>query len=73
MTTIEPVRTTLERLLFERDLSEAAAAAKSGIPQRRLNDKIHKRTQFTLPEMRAIKDNLFPDMTLEEIFEGYGQ
>lgn len=73
MDAIAPARTKLEVLLYERGLSEAAAAKKSGLPQRRLNDKMRKRTQFTLSEMRAIQTNLFPDMTLEEIFEGYGQ
>ena len=64
-------RTRLEMLLFERKLSEAEAARRIGIPQRRFNDKIRHRRQFTLPEMRLIQTTLFPDMTLEEIFEGY--
>lgn len=68
-----PIKTRLEMLLFERGLSEAAAAEKTKIPQRRLNDKLRHRTQFTLPEMKAIQRNLFPEMTLEEIFEGYGE
>ena len=73
MGAIEPERTRLEMLLFAKGLNEAEAAKRSGLPRRRLNDKLRKRTEFTLPEMRAIQVNLFPDMTLEEIFEGYGQ
>ena len=64
-------RTNLEMLLFENKLSAAEAARRIGIPQRRLNDKIHHRTKFTLPEMKAIQTILFPTLTLEEIFEGY--
>jgi hypothetical protein len=33
--------------------------------------KLNKEIAFKLPEMRAVKDQLFPDKTLEEIFEGY--
>lgn len=73
MDAIAQGRTKLEALLFEKKLSETAAAAKCGIPQKTFNDKIHRRTQFNISEMRAIQTNLFPDMTLEEIFEGYGE
>ncbi len=64
-------RTKLEILLFERGLSIAEAARQTRIPQKRLNNKIHRRVKFNLPEMKAIQTRLFPEMTLEEIFEGY--
>ena len=64
-------RTRLEILLFERGLSIAEAARQTKIPQRRLNNKVHRRAKFTLPEMKAIQSRLFPEKTLEEIFEGY--
>ena len=66
-------KTRLEVLLFEKGLSETEAAKRIGIQQKSLNNKLRHRTQFTLPEMRAIQTKLFPDMTLEEIFEGYGE
>ena len=34
-------------------------------------EKVTKVRPFKLPEMKAIQTKLFPDMTLEEIFEGY--
>lgn len=68
-----PTKTRLEALLFERNLGEAEVSKRTKIPRRRLNDKLRQRTQFTLPEMRAIQINLFPEMSLEEIFEGYGE
>lgn len=68
-----PVKTKLETLLFSTGLSESAAARRIGMPQRSLNNKLHRRTQFTIKDMRAIQTNLFPDMTLEELFEGYGE
>lgn len=34
-------------------------------------DKLNKRVEFKCGEMRAVKNQLFPDKTLEEIFEGY--
>ena len=73
MNTIAPIKTRLQVLLYERGLSEASAAKLVGMQQRSMSNKVHRRTQFTLSEMKAIQKNLFPEMSLEEIFEGYGQ
>ena len=33
-------------------------------------DKLYKRRDFTLPEMKAIQTELYPDHTLEDLVEG---
>lgn len=38
---------------------------------RTARDKLNKVVAFKLPEMRAVKDQLFPEYSLEDIFEGY--
>ena len=66
-------RTRLEALFYEKNISETSAAKAIGISQKSMNNKVKRRTQFSLNEMRRIQAKWFPDMTLEEIFEGYGE
>lgn len=73
MDAIAPAKTKLEMLFIEKGLSETSAAKAIGISPKSMNNKIRRRTQFVLKEMKRIQANWFPDMTLEEIFEGYGQ
>lgn len=68
-----PSRTRLEVLLYERNISEASAAKAIGISQKSMNNKVKRRSQFNIKEMKAIQIKLFPEMSLEEIFEGYGE
>lgn len=68
-----PSRTRLEVLLYENGISEEAAAKVIGISKKSMNNKVKRRTQFNIKEMKSLQINLFPEMSLEEIFEGYGE
>ena len=68
-----PSRTRLEVLLYENGISEGAAAKVIGISKKSMNNKVKRRTQFNIKEMKSLQINLFPEMSLEEIFEGYGE
>ena len=68
-----PSRTRLEVLLYENGISEETAAKAIGISQKSMNNKVKRRTQFNIKEMRGLQIKLLPEMSLEEIFEGYGE
>ena len=68
-----PVRTRLEILLYENGISEETAAKAIGISPKSMNNKVKQRTQFNIKEMKSLQINLFPEKSLEEIFEGYGE
>lgn len=68
-----PLRTRLEILLYENGISEETAAKAIGISPKSMNNKVKQRTQFNIKEMKSLQVNLFPKMSLEEIFEGYGE
>ena len=68
-----PSRTRLEVLLYENGISEETAAKVIGISKKSMNNKVKQRTQFNIKEMKSLQINLFPEMSLEEIFEGYGE
>ncbi len=68
-----PSRTRLEVLLYENGISEETAAKVIGISKKSMNNKVKRRTQFNIKEMKSLQINLFPEMSLEEIFEGYGE
>lgn len=68
-----PLRTRLEILLYENGISEETAAKVIGISPKSMNNKVKQRTQFNIKEMKSLQVNLFPKMSLEEIFEGYGE
>lgn len=68
-----PSRTRLEVLLYENGISEETAAKAIGISKKSMNNKVKRRTQFNIKEMRGLQIKLFPEMSLEEIFEGYGE
>lgn len=68
-----PLRTRLEVLLYENGISEETAAKAIGISKKSMNNKVKRRTQFNIKEMKSLQINLFPEMSLEEIFEGYGE
>lgn len=40
-----------------------------GVSPKTLSNKLYGRSEFTLAEMLKIKSKLFPDMTLEYLFE----
>jgi len=68
-----PSRTRLEVLLYENGISEETAAKVIGISKKSMNNKVKRRTQFNIKEMKSLQIHLFPKMSLEEIFEGYGE
>lgn len=66
-------KTRLELLLWENNIPAWRLREVMGVKsQKSVYNKVYKHTDFTLPEMRAIQVQLFPQLTLEEIFEGYG-
>lgn len=59
-------------MLFEKGIDTSGLQKIIGAKQpKTAREKLTKVRPFKLPEMKAIKTELFPDMTLEEIFEGY--
>jgi hypothetical protein len=67
-------KTKLEILLFEKGITLERLKDVIGVKTpKSAREKLRGIRQFTLPEMKAIHTQLFPDMTMEEIFEGYGE
>lgn len=67
-------KTKLEVMLFDRNITVKRLGEVIGVKQPKTAGlKLHRVVAFTLPEMRAVQKELFPNMTLEEIFEGYGE
>ena len=66
-------RTNLEQLLWEHKIPFTRLREVMGVTsQKTVYNKLHKITDFTISEMRAIRAQLFPDLTFEYIFDGYG-
>lgn len=57
----------LEREIAGRGITKKAIAESLGISQRSFSKKMSGRVPFTWPEVIAIRNNFFPDMTPEEI------
>lgn len=57
----------LEREIAGRGITKKAIAESLGISQRSFSNKMSGRVPFTWPEVIAIRNNFFPDMTPEEI------
>lgn len=71
---MEKEKTNLEKLLWERGISLIQLKDVMEVSSKRtVYNKLHRVTQFTLFEMNAIRSKLFPEYTLEYIFEGYGE
>ena len=71
---MEKEKTNLEKLLWERGISLIQLKDVMEVSSKRtVYNKLHRVTQFTLFEMNAIRNKLFPEHTLEYIFEGYGE
>lgn len=65
-------KTRLQIWLFDKNITMKKFAAVIGAETTKTaRDKLNKRVEFKCGEMRAVKNQLFPDKTLEEIFEGY--
>lgn len=65
-------KTRLQIMLFEKGIHMSELQKVIGAKQpKTAREKVTKVRPFKLPEMKAIQTKLFPDMTLEEIFEGY--
>jgi hypothetical protein len=68
----ETHKTKLQVWLFDRNITmEKFTSVIGAKTAKTARQKLNKEIAFKLPEMRAVKDQLFPDKTLEEIFEGY--
>ena len=65
-------RTKLQRLLGAEGITQKRFAEVIGAKtDKTVRLKLEKKIAFKLPEMKAVQDNLFPEYSLEEIFEGY--
>lgn len=59
---------TLEREIAGRGIKKKAIAGTIGVCNKSLNNKLSGRVPFTWPEVSAIKERFFPDMTAEDLF-----
>ena len=59
---------TLEREIAGRGIKKKIIAESIGVCNRSLNNKLSGRVPFTWPEVAAIKERFFPDMTAEYLF-----
>ncbi len=65
-------KTKLEILLFEKEIGFSKLKEIIGAKwPETAREKVRGNVEFKLSEMKAIQTKLFPDMSLEEIFEGY--
>ena len=67
-------KTKLQHLMFDADITVAMLRDTIGVKtDKSAREKLDGTRNFTLPEMRAVKRAYFPRLSLEEIFEGYGE
>lgn len=59
----------LKAEIARKGYKEKDMAKKIGVSPRTLSNKITGRSDFTLSEMLAIKQNFFPDLSLEYLFQ----
>lgn len=52
----------------KKDVSQADISKRLGITSRAMSNKIRGKTDFTTSEMFTIKNEFFPDKTLEYLF-----
>lgn len=67
-------KTKLQIMLFQKGIGTQKFRDVIGAKQEKTaRQKLGGQGDFKLREMRAVQAKLFPEMTLDEIFEGYGQ
>ena len=54
--------------IAKRGIKKCALAKGIGMSDRMLRNKLSGKTQFSLPEALKIKNNFFPDYTVEDLF-----
>ncbi len=59
---------TLEREIAGRGIKKKTIAESINVCNKSLNNKLSGRVPFTWPEVAAIKDRFFPDMSAEALF-----
>ena len=66
-------RTKLQRMLGAEGITIEAFKDVIGAKQAKTaREKLRGNVEFKLNEMKAVQQKLFPDYSLEELFEGYG-
>lgn len=59
---------TLSGEIAKRGIKKAVIAKKLGVCGRALNNKLCGKSPFTWPEVRVIRNQFFPDMTIDDLF-----
>ena len=59
----------LDLNLYAKKISRGTIASRLGISTRTFSNKMHGKTPFTWNEVKAIHDEFFPDIPIEELFK----